>query len=237
MRRFFIDQQPTDGTVVITGPEAHHISHVLRMRPGDRVELFTGQGDLYSAVLRGVSGHRVVCAILSRADVSRPAGSGITLAQCCLKKKKMDLLVRMATELGVDRFVPVLSRFASLPGDHEVVRGRWQRIVTSACKQCGRNLPMEICPPLSITDLGSLPCSEKIMLWEGEPETVLAQEPPSESSTCLLTGPEGGFSPEDLHAARKIGFTSVSLGRTTLRAETASLAALSVILFLRGQLR
>ena len=111
-------------------------------------------------------------------------------------------------------------------------------IMLEACKQCKRPLPMEINPAAGLNHLDTSQFSCKIMLWEDEKSVPLPGALPStgSDSICLLLGPEGGFHEEEVERARALGFQTVSLGRRTLRAETAALAAIAIVQFLAGNL-
>ena len=169
MRRFFYDPniQESEAQILIIGPEAHHIRNVLRMQSGDCAELFDGKGAVVSGEISRISSKEVVFQVLSRTD-GADAGVPLTLAQAVLKGKKMDLVIQKATELGVDTFIPVITRYCENSGRAGQQLKRWQRIMLEACKQCRRPIPMQICPP---TELQELPLSEgghKIMPWEKE---------------------------------------------------------------------
>ncbi|MCI5140559.1 MAG: 16S rRNA (uracil(1498)-N(3))-methyltransferase [Candidatus Electrothrix sp. ATG1] len=227
MRRFFYDPniQESEAQILITGPEAHHIRNVLRMQLGDRAELFDGKGTVVSGKISRISSKEVVFQVLSRTDAA-DAGVPLTLAQAVLKGKKMDLVIQKATELGVDTFVPVITRYCGNSGRAGQQSKRWQRIMLEACKQCRRPIPMQICSP---TELQELPLSEgehKIMPWENETDTSFSDlELSNGQPVLMLIGPEGGFHPSEVVYAQEVGFRTISLGPRILRAETAALTA------------
>jgi len=239
VRRFFIDPGSISAQrAVISAAESRHIATVLRLQPGACVELFDGTGTVYQGCLHSVTRQAVTVDILSR---QQPAEEGVslTLAQGLLKGKKMDFLVQKATELGVRTFQPLQTRYCESKGERRGRRQRWQRIMLEACKQCKRPLPMEINPAAGLNHLDTSRFSCKIMLWEDEKSVPLPNVPTSTGrgdSICLLLGPEGGFHREEVEQARALGFQTVSLGRRTLRAETAALAAVAIVQFLAGNL-
>uniref|UniRef100_UPI004057A9B5 16S rRNA (uracil(1498)-N(3))-methyltransferase n=1 Tax=Candidatus Electrothrix sp. TaxID=2170559 RepID=UPI004057A9B5 len=227
MRRFFYDSsmQESAGQILITGPEAHHIRNVLRMQPGDCAELFDGKGAIITGEIGRVSAKEVVFEVLSRTDAA-DAGVPLTLAQAVIKGKKMDLVIQKATELGVDTFVPVLTRYCENSGRAGKQLERWQRIMLEACKQCRRPIPMQICAPTKLQDLSFPEGGHTIMPWENETGMPFsALELDDGQPVLVLIGPEGGFHPSEVAYAKEVGFRTISLGPRILRAETAALAA------------
>lgn len=226
MRRFFYDPAQENGEqVLIKGAEAHHIRTVLRLRISETAELLDGAGKVLVSQIEQINADGVLFRILSRRQ--EPEGrSPLTLAVALLKGKKMDMLVQKATELGVQYFVPVLTRYCEPQGRDKQMLDRWQRIMLEACKQCGRPWLLRISAPLTLHDLEIPADSLKIMPWEKETScsfsslAVKAGQP-----AMLLIGPEGGFHAEEVEYARSCGFKTVSLGSRTLRAETAALTA------------
>ncbi len=238
MRRFFIDpDQAGNDQVELSGPEARHLRTVLRMQPGDRIELFDGTGGVMTAEISGFGPHTVVLRILERHRAAPPDRASLTVAQALLKGKKMDLLIQKCTELGVHTLQPLQTRFGENRTRLDRQHQRWQRIMLEACKQCGRTWPMRICEPRSLEQFDTDNFCEKLLLWEQESRNPLpATNWPASASICLLLGPEGGFHQAEVALARERGFNTVSLGRLVLRAETATLAAVSIIQFHTGAL-
>ncbi len=237
MRRFFVDPRAIDGhTARLHGSEARHLATVLRLRPGAETELFDGTGLLYRGRVQQVRPDLVEVEILERLRPT-PARSPVTLAMALVKGKKMDMLVRRATELGVARFLPVQSRFCENHGRRERQLDRWQRIMLQACKQCRRVTPMEIGQVRPLAELDTAPYHHRIMAWEAEEQdgfpAALATDP---GPVCLLVGPEGGFDADEVAWARGRGFTCVSLGPLVLTADTAALAAIAITGHLCGWL-
>ncbi len=232
MRCFFFNPAlQTADTIRITGSEARHISTVLRMKPGNRVELFNGTGEVVQAEILQCRSREVVFSVLSRAREAEPH-TALTVAQAMLKGKKMDFLVQKMTELGVHTFVPVISQFCEKRVQDKRLLDRWYRIMYEACKQCRRPVPMEIKQPLSFDSLQVLDSDCKIIASENEnttsfqPESLLSAAP---SAVTLLIGPEGGFHGEEVEKALQNDFISISLGSRILRAETAAIVAVSLI--------
>ena len=154
----------------------------------------------------------------------------------------MDTVVQKCTELGVSRFSPFASSRCQGKADlgqnrkrHE----RWQRIGLAACKQCLRPRLMQIDAPVDLADLlRDTDATLCLLFWEEEKAVHLQDIPelPEAQSVALLLGPEGGFSREEIDLARRFGWLTVSLGERILRAETATLTAVSIVQYLSGNL-
>ncbi len=237
MRRFFFDpDQQTGDRILITGSEARHITTVLRMQTGTEVELFDGMGGIIRGKILQLTSREVIIRILFR-STRHDSSTPLTLAQAMLKGKKMDFLIQKATELGVHTFIPLITRYCEKKVHGKQQHDRWQRIILEACKQCRRPIPMRIKKSLSIECLPLPENSNLIMGWEDEDSRPLSPALLRDNHpTLLLIGPEGGFHPDEVSLARNQGFCTVSLGPRILRAETAALAATSIIQYLSHNL-
>jgi len=239
MRRFFLsDVLPAGEYHVLTGAEAHHIAVVLRLKPGQTVELFDGQGTVHTALLQDVARTRVAFAIVATRLEEASSPSPLTLAQCLLKGKKMDLLVQKATELGVAVFLPVVSRYCENHGERGHQEERWQRIMLEACKQCHRATPMTVLPAMPLARIDFTAYPHRLAAWEEERQSALPTgfvDLPG--PVCVLLGPEGGLHADDIQVLRHWQFATFSLGPRILRGETAALAAMAIVQYLGGALR
>ncbi len=239
MRRFFIPAaRITQGQALIEGPEFHHLRHVLRVNVHDPVLLTDDQGHEHQGVVTHLSS---TAALVTITTTTAAAASpfALTLAQGLLKGQKMDLVIEKATELGVQCIRPFSSAFtvANLPNERQAHRlERWTRIAHSAAKQSGSSAP-SIDPPQPLAELLSALPSEtaKLLCYERETDLTLkifAQAHPQLTSLCVIVGPEGGFSEAEVADARLSGVHVVGLGTSTLRAETASIVAITLCQFL-----
>jgi 16S rRNA (uracil1498-N3)-methyltransferase len=242
MRRFFFDPLSRKGdSVFLPEEESRHVVKVLRLPAGSEIELLDGQGTVYRALI--VAGGRQVEARIAGV-VATEDGVGKTLwvGQGILKGEKMDTVVQKCTELGVSRFSPFQSSRCQGKADAAQNRKRherWQRIGLAACKQCLRPQLMGLDAPVSLADLlRDTHAPLRLLFWEEEKELHLQDIAalPEAQSVALLLGPEGGFSREEVDLARQFGWSTVSLGERILRAETATLTAVSVVQFLIGNL-
>ncbi len=246
MRRFYIDPNAaTKPLVTIEGAQAHHIKNVLRLQPGDRLQLFDGTHNEYEAVISSIAADKVEIEIQRKLKTSVSPGARIIVAQAFLKEKKMDDLVRKLTELGIAGWIPFFSQRSVARPAKDRLAGRvqrWKRIATEALKQSRRTDMLEISAALSFEDLLELskPCDLKILFWENEdiPLTreVAARTANPLQSIMLMLGPEGGFTGQEVETARQNGFVTAGLGPRVLRAETATLAASTLVQYLFGDM-
>ncbi len=245
MRRFYFDPSSRNGDrVFLSEEESRHILKVLRLKTGDAVELLDGLGAVYRAII--TSGGRQVEAHIEEV-ITRAGAEGISVRvwQGILKGDKMDTVVQKCTELGVTGMVPFQSSRCQGKLDPLQARKkyeRWQRIGVAACKQCLRLQSIEIEMPASyFASLGHSSADTadlRLLFWEEEKSTHLHDIPDihKASSIALMLGPEGGLTREEVEQATLRGWQTVSLGDRILRAETATLTAVSIIQYLAGNL-
>lgn len=244
MRRFFFDPTLRDGDqVFLSAEESHHIAKVLRLKTGDSIEILDGLGAVFRAVITTV-GRQVEARIEEIMAREVAVGKPIRVWQAILKADKMDWVVQKCTELGVSELIPFHSsrcqgRFdrAQSHKKHQ----RWQRIGLEACKQCRRLHGIHIETPTDYAASLTKNCTDlplRLLFWEEEKTTRLAGIGGIDqaSSLDLMLGPEGGFTREEIELARRAGWRTVSLGERILRAETATLSAVSIVQFLAGKL-
>jgi 16S rRNA (uracil1498-N3)-methyltransferase len=234
------------GEVTLGELERRYLCRVLRLGPGDRVELFDGQGNEVEAEIAWVEARRVALRLLGRREGRRAVGPEMVLLQALAKGDRFDLVVQKATELGVGRIVPVMTARSveRLAGDRAAQRReRWCRIAQEAARQCRRADVPEISPvmPLGEALAVARPEGLRLLLWEGAAERgqglgpVLPAEAPGQ--VVVAVGPEGGFTEDEVRQAALAGFRPVGLGPRVLRTETAALAALAILGFVLGDLR
>jgi len=245
MRRFFFDPSNRKGdSVLLSEEESHHISKVLRLKAGDMIELLDGLGALYHAVITTV-GRQVKVHIEGIVKKELDADKSLWVWQGILKGEKMDTVVQKCTELGVTGIIPFHSARCQGKLDPMQARKRherWQRIGIAACKQCLRLQTIQIDAPSTYAgSLSKMSDDNKILrllLWEEE-ETIHIHDIADidkSASLALMLGPEGGFTLEEVEQARLLGWRTVSLGDRILRAETATLSAVSIVQYLAGNL-
>ncbi len=238
MHRFFVLSEGFSGnTVILKGSDVNHIRTVLRMKPGDQIEVIDHQGILHKVVLAEVEKDHVRGEILSQVVMRTESPVNILMGQALVKGNAFDLLVRKATELGVHSIAALraqrcVSRLAKEAATYRTQR--WQRIAVEASKQCGRSrVPQVHSSVLSIEEFchQSSDIDLKLVFWEGEQETRLrdVDSPDSVTSIAFLAGPEGGWAVEEIELLKRHGFQTVSLGPRLLKADSVSLVILSLL--------
>jgi len=218
--------------VELTGDAFHHVRRVLRLGPGDELELFDGAGCVAQAIVTEAPGRELVLRIEQRIVVPPLPGPAVTLLCAELKGDKMDFVVQKATELGVDRLVPVMTQRSVVRPAAKALERRHQRqlkVAREACRQCGRAYLPEVVPSQPLMEgLAAHGGEDAFVLWESSAAGGLVEalaDASGSAAHCLLVGPEGGLTAEEVAAARDHGFREVSLGPLILRAETAAVAA------------
>jgi 16S rRNA (uracil1498-N3)-methyltransferase len=244
MRYFFVESSSLKIPFsAIEGPQLRHIKNVLRLKPGDRIRVFDGEGFEYDASIHRFFDDRVEIKITQKFPGTRDSPVQIGVAQALLKEKKMDRLLRHLCELGVTQWIPFISeRSVPRPGKKRLSARaqRWNRILQESCKQCRRSKLPEIIETLSFEDLldyGSS-CDLQIVFYENESATLKSMMPATAAPRriLLILGPEGGFSDQEIESARAAGCVVAGLGSRILRAETATIAACTLAQFLYGDM-
>ena len=238
MHRFFVTSEGfSENTVTLKGSDVNHIRTVLRMKPGDRIEVIDHQGLQYEVVLAEVERDHVRGEILSKIEMETESPVNIWMGQALIKGNAFDLLVRKATELGVYSIGALRTQrcVARLAKESEAYRTqRWQRIAEEASKQCGRARIPQVNPSvLSLEEFcqQSVDCDLKLVFWEGEQQTRVQDiaSPDSAASIAFLAGPEGGWAAEEIDFLKQHGFQTMSLGPRLLKADSVSLVILSLL--------
>jgi 16S rRNA (uracil1498-N3)-methyltransferase len=237
--RFYVDAPlRAGGSCVLPEDSAHHAIHVMRLREGDDAVLFNGRGGEYAARVASIQKLRIALDVLQHKPVERESPLQVTLLQGVSTGDRMDYTVRKAVELGVAAIHPVLAtRSVARPKGERADNRRthWQKVVISACEQCGRNRIPEVKPLLPVTDaLRTLAGDTFRILLSPRSELAFSKALEGKTSFVLAAGPEAGFDADEEAAFAQAGFTPVRLGPRVLRTETAALAALAALSALRG---
>lgn len=226
---------------------AHHAARVLRLREGDPVTLFNGEGGESEARLTRIGSRSVSAMVGEHHAVERESPLQVTLLQGLAGAERMDYVIQKAVELGVAAIAPLTMARSVTRLDAARASKRaehWRAVIVASCEQCGRNR-LPLLHPLRDFDaaLGSpddpgatIGAALSLVLSPGEGSSLTAFDRPS-GAIRLLIGPEGGLAPEELAAAHRAGFRTVRLGPRVLRTETAGVAALAAMNALWGDWR
>jgi len=254
-RRFYASPDAFDhaaGRVALAPEEARHLRDVLRLKEGDEVFVFDGEGAEYACAVaeRGI-GKKLSAQLELRGRVEAASPESplqLTLALALLKGEKFETVVQKVTELGVVRIVPVATTRADIrvrdKADAARRRVRWQRVALEAAKQSGRARVPQI-EELMMFDALLINSSSsdkalRVMFAEragGKLLDVIGEWRAGEfESLTALVGPEGGWTNEEIESAPKAGWRIVTLGGRTLRAETAAITVTGLLQHLCGDL-
>lgn len=238
--RFFVpDLRPPAPVVSLPPEEGHHLARVLRLREGDDVRVFDGRGTEFAACVASIVRDTVTVKLLGPIVTPPPAAVPLTLAQGVLKGDAMDDVVRDAAMVGVAVLQPLITANTTVKAAWIVrARERWARIALASAKQCGRSWLPEIREPLPLESWLERPDGRGFLLVEpafaGRGVLRLADvlASPRPAAASLLVGPEGGWTAAEHAHARAAGFSPLSLGRLTLRADAAPTIAAAALLAL-----
>ncbi|MEN6390284.1 MAG: 16S rRNA (uracil(1498)-N(3))-methyltransferase [Syntrophomonas sp.] len=246
MHRFFVEPENIKGEwALLDAAQTRHIQVVLRLLPGEIIGLFDGRGSEYKARLEDLEGACYTTRLLSQEQQSREPGLRLYLVQSLAKGDKMDFIVQKAVEIGIYGIYPVESErsIVSLSPERAAKKvERWQSIAREACKQCKRSYIPPVYPVQSLKQyISNCGQHQDILLYEDSQTRGLKEllRDPGLSwgdEMGIIIGPEGGFTPEEVRAARDRGIQAGGLGPRILRTETAGLVAASIILYERNEL-
>jgi len=245
MRYFYINQSDIIGsTSIIIGTDAKHIKKALRLKPGEMIGLFDGLGFEYEARIVHLAADSVEVLITRSFPSKTESPVKIIVAQAFLKDRKMDTLVRQLSELGITKWIPfIASRSVPQPDKKRLAARteRWEKIAIEAMKQCKRGRITEIGATVSFENILKTveDCDLKIVFYENETKSI--NSIPSEhdgniGAICIMLGPEGGFTSQEIESARNCGFHISALGPRIMKAETATIAASALIQYLFGDM-
>jgi 16S rRNA (uracil1498-N3)-methyltransferase len=223
--RFYVNCSLAPGPVVVEGPEAHHLAAVCRVRPGDPVCFFNGDGHEYPAKVLAVERRSVTLEVLAQTSPAQELPFPVEVAAPLPKGDRAQFLLEKLTELGVSRFVPLQTR-RSVVHPREAKLEKLQRYVIEASKQCGRNVLLQVQPLIDWETYcrGDNLVGTRVVAHPGGSriEDRGSRIDPRLGVTFAV-GPEGGFTDEEIVAAQSAGWRVVDLGPRILRVETAAL--------------
>jgi 16S rRNA (uracil1498-N3)-methyltransferase len=224
-----------DGENATLSPEeSHHLTRVLRAKEGELLELFDGAGHTREGRIEEIRSAEVQVVFTGEKCSRERVSPWVTLAVAPPKGQRMDDLVQMAQEIGLDELIPLVTKRAVERRFSEKRYERWQRIAVAAAKQSGADFLIQFNPVVSLETLvGSSRQWDLRLVFHKGPGCVnlsdFLDEQPQPERILLTVGPEGGFTEEEVALVRDSGFMVVSLPAHTLRVETAAVFALSAV--------
>lgn len=243
MPRFYCDLPLASGRLVeLPAETARHATGALRLRDGDGLTLFNGDGGEYAGTLE-LRGKLAFARLTNHAEPKRESPLPITLAQGISSGERMDLTLQKAVELGVAAIQPLMMRRSVVRLNEEKSARRlrhWRGVVVAACEQCGRNtIPRveDIQECLGWFKSAEVTGAAARYLLDPQGTSGLGSLATPAGPVLLLAGPEGGFDPLEREAAVRAGFQPLRLGPRILRTETAALAALAAMQAVWGDYR
>ena len=239
MHKFFVeDNQIKDNKIKIINNDYNHIVNVLRMKKEDNI-LITNKNTLetYNCKIEQINEREVLCNIISVENKEVEMNVKVDIFQGLPKADKMEYIIQKCVELGVHKIVPVNMKYCIAKiKDEDKKNIRWNTISEVASKQCKRNLIPKIEKSINMTNLYNeiKNYDLAIVAYENEDNTTIKnvlQENKNVKSIAVIIGPEGGISSDEIDRLKNLGVKIVSLGNRILRTETASIVALSMIVY------
>lgn len=234
----FYDPQPlqTDQLVDLSDAVVQHVCRALRMRPGEYLILFNGDGYEYKAELETVEKRRAQVRIQEQISQAVESPLQVHIGQSLSRGERMDYAVQKATEMGLQQLSPLFSERCEVKLNSERQDKRirhWQQVAISACEQSGRCAVPTINAPQTLEQwVKACDAELKLVLHHHTAQPLAELAPPA--SVALLIGPEGGLTEAEVELAQAHGFQPVAFGPRVMRTETAPVAALSLLQYLWG---
>ena len=230
--RTFLDLPYIKGEVIsLYKKDFHHELNVLRKKAGDRFTVFDGKGNSALAEILVIDKKILKILIIENYSLSNRHGIQIYLGQSLIKNDPFNLTIQKASELGVCKFSPLLTKRVTVNRTNVNLEKRiekWNQIAKGACEQCGENWIPEITGPLKIEDWSKTIISDtKIVLYPDA--EIMLSEIEIKDSVSIAIGPEGDFTEEEIRDLKEDGFVPVTIGPRILRAETASISVISAL--------
>ena len=242
MHHFFVEPSQIQGNhIFIDGPDVNHIRNVLRMNPGEEVNVTDGSGEkVYRCAIASIGEDKVELNIMWAQENGMELPSKIYLFQGLPKSDKMELIIQKAVELGVYEIIPMATARAVVKLDQKKAAAkvkRWQAISESAAKQSKRLLIPEVKEPVKFSEALKLASDLDVRLipyelaegMDGTRRIIQSVKPGQ--SVAVFIGPEGGFEEAEVELAKEAGFQAITLGRRILRTETAGMTVLSILMY------
>lgn len=238
MRRLFVEPEALRADpILIEGPDHHHLAHVLRARPGERLHLLDGSDAAWEAEVLDVGRSRVRLARIAELPAPPRPARHILIAQALGKGDRFETALQHATEAGASGFIPLITergipRLDALDLANRAVR--WRRVLKGAAEQAARASIPDLEPPGSVAEVAARyasACAVFLLHPGGTPLAYVLDAQTADRAIVFLVGPEGGFTEAEIEQVRAQGGAVVSLGAFVLRTETAGVFATAQALY------
>lgn len=225
-------------TIELNLAAGHHASRVLRLKIGDSVIVFNGRGGEFQAHIKNIRKTSTTLIVDRFDDTERESPLIITLIQALCANDRMDWIIQKSVELGITRIQPIITTRSIVRLSEERAAKRlehWQKIIISACEQCGRNripviaLPHSLIDWLSARESDTLQQRYFMLSINGSHSLKNFPPPPADTQLTLAVGPEGGWTADEDIILQQAGFTTLRAGRRIMRTETAALATIAAL--------
>ena len=224
-------------TLELSKSQSHYVTNVLRLKPGDQLSVFNGDGGEYASTIKTLDKRHAIIQLdqFIKTDIESPLR--IHLGQGIARGERMDWILQKSVELGVADMTPLSTQRSNvkIPNDRRESRlQHWQAVVSSACEQTGRNtVPAVHDIKTTLAWLQHTDAELKLVLHH-RAEQAISTLQAKPASVALFIGPEGGLTKEEIAIAKQCGFQSIQMGLRVLRTETASLTAIAALQTLFG---
>ena len=239
--RIFIDTDLNENTKInLPDSTFQHVCKVLRLKSDHPVRVFNGKGGQYHATLCDVEKRSASLAISHFEPLHNESPIQVTIGQTLSRGERMDYAIQKSVEAGVYAIQPLFSERCEVKLQDNRAEKRqqhWQQVAISAAEQCGRGVVPIVYPPINLADWLDN-CNEMLMLTlhHHSAKPINQFRCPENKQVCLLIGPEGGLTENEVQLSENKGFKAITLGPRVLRTETAPIVALSVINTLWGDI-
>ncbi len=240
LSRVYVDSALSVGhTIKLDSRAHHHLAHVLRLQPGQRLRVFNGQGGEYEGTLARFDNKSSAVVIDRFIECHREAATKTRLLQGISRSDHMHFTLQKTVELGVHEIFLILTRRGTVKLDASRIEKKmqhWKQIVIAACEQCGRTYVPKLYPPITLSEYFLNRPPHFGVVLEPTSNNSLSELVPDLKNITLLVGAEGGLTEEEIALATENGFQTIRLGPRILRTETAGITALAAVQTLWGDL-
>jgi 16S rRNA (uracil1498-N3)-methyltransferase len=229
-RRFFaLPENFREAEVTLNLDETRHLRDVLRLRRGEKISVFDGEGREFLCQIETIGKKETILKIIREIAPNSPESDlNLTLAVALLKGEKFDLVMQKAVELGVTKFVPMLTKRTDVRlKDAEKKLERWRKIILESSKQSGRAKLISIEPPIEFEEFLKISTGGKVLFSEKLGESFSALKP--DKKITAFIGSEGGWEDSEIELARANGVQIITLGGRIMRAETAAITVSALL--------